>query len=63
MPKKKKSSRACGVGGLCAYVMYLYSVFWNSSTVEYRIALYILPVKTVDAHLGDVRFGSSHLED
>lgn len=41
---QKTSSRACGVGGLCAFVMYVSS--WNSSTGECRIALCSLPVKT-----------------
>lgn len=36
---------------------------WNSSSVECRKALYSPPVKTVDAHLGEVRFGSLHLAD
>lgn len=60
--QKKKSSRAYGVGCMHMWCMCALSS-WNSSTVECRIALYSPPVKTVDAHLGDVWFGSSHLAD
>lgn len=61
--KKKNQGEHVGwVGRMYVWCMCALSS-WNSSTVECRIALYSPPVKTVDAHLGEVWFGSSHLAD
>lgn len=64
VPKKKKNQgeRVGWVGCMYTWCMCAPSS-WNSSTVECRIAPYSPPVKTVDAHLGEVWFGNSHLAD
>lgn len=61
--KKKIKNQVEHVGWVgCMWCMCAPSS-WNSSTVVCRIALYCPPVKTVDAHLGEVWFGNSHLAD